>query len=83
MSRQSDYISEVRSAATQLWNALNTLVDHQREWDALNYGSTLADGVDGNAGITATQVGAVVFDSANAIVTVLNTGVATNIAAVL
>ncbi len=82
-ARQSDYISESREAVKQLWNALDTLVGMQREWNALDYGNTLADGIGANTGIIKTDVGACVFDSANAFVTVMNTGVATNLAKLL
>lgn len=83
MARSQNYISLVRDANRKAWEGINELVEFQREWNALNYGATLPDGSGDNAGITAAQVGAVVFDSANAFVTVLNTGVATNMAKLL
>lgn len=78
MSRQSDFITEAREANREIWDGINKLVALQREWNALDYGNTLADGVDGNAGYTAAEVGAVVFDTANAMVAVLGAGHATN-----
>lgn len=83
MARGNDYITEVRVINKQIWDGINALVGKQREWNALNYGTTLPDGIGNNSNITATQVGAVVFDSANAIVTTLNTGVATDMANLL
>jgi hypothetical protein len=83
MSRQSDYVTEARQAARQVWGGINALVALQREWDALDYGNTLADGAGANSGVTRAHVGACVFDSANALVTALNGGVATNFARLL
>lgn len=81
--RAQDYITLVRQNNRQLWEAINTLVALQREWQALDYGSTLPDGEGENAGITPAEVGAVAFDTANAFVTVLNAGHATNMARLL
>ena len=84
MARGQDYITEARAANKAAWNAINTLVAMQREWNALDYGNTLPDGEGGNDGVTAAEVGAVVFDTANAMVTnVLATGHATNMACLL
>lgn len=83
MSRQSDYITLVREANRNLWNSINTLVALQREWNAMDYGNTLPEGVGDNAGLTDTEIGAVVFDTANAMVAVLNNGHATNMAKLL
>lgn len=81
--RQSDYISEARKLNKQLWTAWLGLLALQPEWNAEDYGNTLADGIDGNAGITGAQIGAVVFATANAIKTVMDAGNATNIANIL
>ena len=83
MSRQSDFISAARSANKKIWDGINELIALQREWNGLDYGTTLQDGVDGNAGYTKDEVGAVVFDTANAMVTLLNSGHATNMAKLL
>ena len=83
MSRESNYITEVRAAARQLWNALLTLESLQAEWNALDYGATLDAGEGENAGLTAAQIGAVVFDTANATRTTMNAGHATNVARLL
>ena len=83
MSRESDFVTETRQANRQLWNAINTLVSLQREWNALDYGSTLNDFQGENAGLSAASVGEVVFDTANAMVAVLNAGHATNMAKLL
>ena len=83
MSRQSDYISEARAANRQVWEGINTLKSLQREYNALDYGNTLPDGSGENDGITKSEVGAVVFDTANALVALLDTGHATNMAKLL
>lgn len=83
LNRQVQYINEARDATRRLWDALNDLIVLQREWNAEDYGNTLAAGTGDNNGITAAMVGAAVFDSANAFVTVLNTGVATNLSNLL
>lgn len=83
MSRQSDYISEARAANRQVWEGINTLKSLQREYNALDYGNTLPDGSGENDGITKAEVGAVVFDTANAMVSLLDTGHATNMAKLL
>ena len=83
MSRQADYISEARDANRQVWEGINTLKSLQREYSALDYGNTLPDGSGENDGITKSEVGAVVFDTANAMVSLLDTGHATNMAKLL
>ena len=83
MSRQSDYISEARAANRKVWDGINALKSLQREYNALDYGNTLPDGAGENAGISKAEVGAVVFDTANALVTLLDTGHATNMAKLL
>jgi len=82
-SHQQDYISNVRAANRKIWDGLNELVSAQREWNALDYGNTLPVGEGANEGVNKTQVGAVVFDSANALVATLNAGHATNMAKLL
>ena len=82
-NRSQDYISLIRTANQQIWDAVNTLVGAQCEWNALDYGTTLAVGEGSNEGITKAMVGAVAFDTANALVTTLNAGHATNMARLL
>ena len=83
MSRQSDYISEARAANRQVWEGINTLKSLQREYNALDYGNTLPDGSGENEGISKAEVGAVIFGTANALVSLLDTGHATNMAKLL
>ena len=83
MSRQADYISEARAANRQVWDGINALKSLQREYNALDYGNTLPDVSGENDGITKAEVGAVVFDTANALVTLLDAGHATNMAKLL
>lgn len=81
--RQSDYITIVRQKNKAMWDSINELVALQREWQALDYGNTLIPGEGENTGIIAAEVGAVVFDTTNAFVSVLNAGHATNMAKLL
>ena len=82
-SRQQDYISAIRTANRKIWDGLNELKSAQREWNALDYGTTLPAGEGANEGITKTMVGSVTFDTANALETTLNAGHATNMAKLL
>ena len=60
------------------------LADFGPRYTGLNtVGYTLPDGSGENDGITKAEVGAVVFDTANALVTLLNAGHATNMAKLL
>ena len=83
VSRGSDFISEARSANRKVWDGINELVALQREYNALDYGSSLPDGTGINEGITRQNVGSVVFDTANAMATLLSQGYATNMARLL
>ena len=83
MSRQADYITEARAANRKVWDGINALKSLQREYNALDYGNTLPDGAGENDGITKAEVGAVIFDTANALVALLDTGHATNMAKLL
>jgi hypothetical protein len=83
MARANDYITEVRNANRKVWDGINELVALQREWNALDYGNSLPEGEGLNVGIVRADVGAVVFASANDLVDVLVTGVATNMANLL
>ena len=82
-NRDSDYITKARAANRAAWNAINDLVELQKQWNSLDYGTTLPDGVGENEGITKTAVGAVVFDTTNALVALLNQGHGTNMAQLL
>ena len=83
MGRQQDYYTLARNHNKAIWDGINALVSLQREWQALDYGNTLEPGAGSNEGLTDTEVGAVVFDTANAMVAVLNAGHATNMARLL
>jgi len=82
-SRQQSYINIVRGANQAVWDGILQLQALQAEWNALDYSTTLADGVGDNEGITAAEVGAVVFDTANAMIALLQQGHATNMARLL
>lgn len=81
--RQQAYITEVRTAAQKVWDGINELKALQAEWNALDYSTTLAPGDNQNTGITAAQIGSVVFDTANALEALLGQGHATNLANLL
>lgn len=83
MSRESDYVTEVRQANREVWEGILKLLSLQKEWNALDYSQELNDFVGENAHLNATQVGAVVFDTANALETLLQSGHATNMATLL
>lgn len=83
MARGSDFITLARQHNKNIWDGINALVAMQREWNALDYGNTLDDGDGANSDYTAAEVGSVVFDTANAFVTVLAAGHATNMAKLL
>jgi hypothetical protein len=85
-ARQNDYIDAVRNANRDIWEGINTLISLQREWNALDYAGTpgLATPSEGaNKDVTKTVIGAVVFDTANAMVALLGEGHATNMAKAL
>jgi hypothetical protein len=82
-ARDSEYYDKVRQSSKALWNAINDLQELQRQWNALDYSNTLTEGVGTNEGLTKTEIGAVVFDTANAMQAVLNAGHGTNLAKLL
>lgn len=82
-SREQDYISTVREFNRQIWIGINGLKAMQREWNALDYGSNLDNGTGDNAGISGSDVGAVVFATTDALIVVLDAGSATNMARLL
>lgn len=84
MARSSDYITAVRGANKAIWDGINELVALQREYVALDYGTTLvADTQGNNVGYTPAEITSVVFDTANALVAVLDAGHKTNMAKLL
>lgn len=82
-NRQQDYITIVRQEATALWNAVNRLEGLQKEWVALDYSTTLEDGLGENIKQGRVDIGAVVFDTTIAIRALLDGGHATNRAKLL
>lgn len=83
MSREQDFITLARNSNKAIWDGINALVALQREWDALDYGNTLDDGEGTNSGVTRSEVGAVVFATADAFAALLAQGHATNMARLL
>jgi len=83
--QQSDqaYYSAARIQARAIWDAIATLEAMQARWTALDSGTTMGDGQGTNYGLTAADVGAVVFATADAMRALLDTGHATNLAKLL
>lgn len=81
--REQDYYTAVRAANKAVWDGINTLKSLQAEWNAMDYGNELGIGQGTHTGLTKTEVGAVVFDTANALLVVLAAGSATNMAKLL
>ena len=79
-NRHQDYISAVRAANRQIWDGVNELKALQREWQALDYGTTLPDGEGANEGYTKSEIGAVAFATTDALSALLDGGHATNMA---
>jgi hypothetical protein len=84
-NRKSAYITETRELARNLWQAINGLEALQKEWNALDYTNTLtADDFEGaNSDLQTLEVSSVVFDTTNALRSVLDQGHATNLAQLL
>ena len=80
MASQQQFIDAAKVANRKVWDGINELVELQKQWNALDYGATL---VDATGGLTAAEIGAVVFDTADALVVVQNAGHATNMAKLL
>lgn len=80
MSRHEEFVADARRYSRAIWDNLLLLQALQREWNALDYGSTLEAPIDGP---TAAEVGSVVFATADAIEDLLATGHATNMAKLL
>jgi hypothetical protein len=83
-TRDDIYVGEVKEAVKQIWTGLHRLLMLQTEWHALDYGNTLVPtdkfGYDQH---TPAEVGACVFDTANALKAVLDAGHKTNLAKLL
>ena len=76
--RDADYVAAVKAANQKIWDGINELVASQRQWNALDYGNTLAV-----QDVVPADIGAVVLDTAAAMIAVLNAGHATNMAKLL
>ena len=82
-NRHQNYISGIRASNRKIWEGVQELVAAQQEWNALDYGNTLPAGEGENEGLTHLQIGAVTFDTANALRAVQNAGHSTNMAKLL
>jgi hypothetical protein len=81
--REQDFYTLARAANKAIWDGINALVALQAEWNALDYGTTLDPGEGANEGLTKTEIGAVVFDTATALRATQAAGHATNMAKLL
>lgn len=77
------FITNARKQARAIWDAINALEVMQTQWNALDYGNTLEDGQGFNEGINKTEIGPVLFDTANAIKALFDGGHATNLAKII
>jgi hypothetical protein len=77
--RSNAIYTEAREAATKVWEGIQTFKALQAEWNAGDLGNTLPPGENVNAGLARAQIGSVIFDTADALETVLSAGSATNI----
>lgn len=82
-NKHQDFITAARAHALAIWDAVNSLKTMQVEWNALDYSNTLGNGTGVNADVTEAMVGAVVFDTCDAIETLFGQGHATNLANLL
>lgn len=83
-NREQDYITIVRGHARNIFEGINALLAMQNEFNALDYGNTLDDGVGENEGILAADVGNVVFSTADELkLRIMDTGHKTNLAKLL
>ena len=78
--RDQEFIQEARNGAKMVLDGINILKGLQPEWNYRDYANTLDDGTNENSGITRAEVGPAIFDSADAIITVLGNGHGTNLA---
>lgn len=84
MSAQTEnFITNARREAQKFYDSYHSLKKMQTQWNALAYGDALPAGAGENTGITKTEVGAVVFDTVDAVTTLLGQGHATNLAKLL
>ncbi len=72
------FIQQARLKTKAFWEAYQDLKDMQEQWNALDYGNNLENGV-----VLAADVGAVIFGTMDAVKTLLATGHATNLAKLL
>jgi hypothetical protein len=71
-SRAQDYYTLVRQYNKQVHDGIQGLKVLQSEWNANGYGSSLPAGSGANSGISRSQLGAVVFDTTDALKAVLD-----------
>jgi len=78
--REVEFVRETKADTRLLWDVLHRMKQRQSEWNALDYGNTLDDA----EGVTAAQVGAVVFATTDALTAIaFGSGHATNLARLL
>lgn len=80
MARHEEFVTDARRYSRMIWEGVNALAALQREWNALDYGTTMPVEV---GGVARADVGAVVFATTDAIEDLLATGHATNMAKLL
>lgn len=84
MQRDQTYYSRARLEAAKLYTAIQNLKNMQVQWNALDYGNNLEAGEGVNEGLVGSDIGAVVFATADEASTrLLETGHASNLAKLL
>lgn len=81
--QQDEYITLARGLARQLWDSVQRLKSMQDTWNALDYSNNLDNFSGSNEGLTAANIGSVVFDTTNAIDVLFDAGHATNVCTIL
>lgn len=81
MSRQEQFVAEVRLATRKIIDGYNELEALKKEWDALDYATTIPEaGVEGDhAGINRAAIADVVGTSRGALASMMAAGNATNL----
>jgi hypothetical protein len=82
-NKQSDFFSNARAYSKMIYDGVNGLKNLQNQFNYGGYGpggpNPLPPGIGENDGITSAEVSAVVFDTADALSTTLNSGHGANI----
>jgi len=80
MARDQDFITEARQHNQAIWKAIHDAHSRmQSEWNAKDFGNTLADGEGENEGINKEEAGAFVFATIDVFHAIISGGTITAI----